>query len=206
MSTQLPSAGHTQGNGESQDSVRQGFRNAVEALKPELHTWTEYPLEVVSFTPDSSAYFKCRPTHLYTIDELSTMEWGKDGEFILDFGSHRAGYLSFHLAARGTNVDAPARLKLTFGEIPYDVTEELHPCKSWISTSWVPDETINVDWCPADVDMPRRYAFRYVRVQILDTSDKFKVLFQNICVRAVSAVASDTQVAPLPWMMLSCIG
>lgn len=114
--------------------------------------------------------------------------------FTLDFGSHRIGYFSFHCGIQGVNADAPARLKLTFGEIPFDVLEDLHPCKTWISTSWVPDETINVDWCPTDVDMARRYSFRYVRVQVLDTSPKFKVTFENIRVRAVSAIEPSTKV------------
>jgi alpha-L-rhamnosidase len=151
----------------------------------------------VAFKLDPSASFQCRAVHQNTIDELSRLEWGKGDEFILDFGTHRAGYFTFHLATQGTNVDAPVRLKLTFGEVPYDVTEDLHPCKSWISTSWVPDEMINVDWCPTDVDMPRRYSFRYVRVQVLDTSVKFKVLFQTIRVRAVSAVDPNIEVASL---------
>jgi len=178
-------------------AVRQGFLDVAEALTPEIHKWTELPLEVVTFEPDASAYFQCRGVRQYTIDELSRLEWGKGDEFILDFGTHRAGYFAFHLAAQGTNIDAPVRLKLTFGEIPYDVTEDLHPCKTWISTSWVPDETINVDWCPTDVEMPRRYSFRYVRVQVIDTSAKFKVLFQNIRVQAVSAIAPGTKLASL---------
>lgn len=181
----------------SLQQVPQGFLAAAEALTPEIHSWTEHPLEVVTFKPDPSAYFQFRAVHQHAIPKLSKLAWGKGDEFILDFGAHRAGYLSFHLGTEGTNVDAPARLRLTFGEIPYDVTEDLHPCKTWISTSWVPDETINVDWCPTDVDMPRRYSFRYVRVHVIDTSPKFKVLFQNIRVRAVSAIAPDIKVASL---------
>jgi alpha-L-rhamnosidase len=177
--------------------VRQGFLDAAEALIPEIHSWTEHPLEVVVFKPDPSVYFQCRAVHQYTISELSKLAWGRGDEFILDFGTHRVGYLNFHLAVEGINADAPVRLKLTFGEIPYDVTEDLHPCKSWISTSWVPDETINVDWCPTDVVVPRRHSFRYVRVQVIDTSVKFKVRFENIQVRAVSAVTLSTKVTSL---------
>jgi alpha-L-rhamnosidase len=177
--------------------IRQDFLDTAEALTPEIHSWIEHPLEVVSFKPDPTEYFQCRLVHQYTVSELSKVAWGKGDEFVLDFGTHRVGYFAFHLAAHGANVDAPVRLKLTFGEIPFDVTEDLHPCKSWISTSWLPDDTINVDWCPADVEMPRRYSFRYVRVQIIDTSKLFKVVFQNLRVRAVSAIAPGVRVAPL---------
>jgi alpha-L-rhamnosidase len=176
--------------------INERFVDVAEALTPQLHEWIEHPLEVVSFEPDPSSYFGCRTHHKHTLEELRSLQWGRGDEFILDFGSHRAGYFSFHLSAEGLNIDAPVRLKLTFGEVPYDVTEDLHPCNTWISTSWIPDETINVDWCPSDVDMPRRYSFRYVRVQILDTSPKFKVLFSNIQVRAVSAISPTQSIEP----------
>jgi alpha-L-rhamnosidase len=40
--------------------------------------------------------------------------------------------------------------------------------------------------------MPRRYFFRYVKIQIVDNLPKFKVLFSDLRVRAVSSV-SPTQ-------------
>lgn len=175
-------------------TLRPDFLIMAEALTPTIHEWTERPLESVVFQPDPSTYFQWKAEHQYTIEELSNLAWGKGDEFTLDFGSHRVGYLSFHCGIQGTNADAPVRLRLTFGEVPFDVVEDLQPCKSWISTSWVPDETINVDWCPTEVVMARRYSFRYVRVQVLDTSMKFKVTFQNIRVRAVSAIHPDTEV------------
>jgi alpha-L-rhamnosidase len=51
----------------------------------------------------------------------------------------------------GKNIDDPCRLRLTFGEVPPDVTEELDDCKSWIATSWLPDEVTNVDRLPMNV-------------------------------------------------------
>jgi alpha-L-rhamnosidase len=165
------------------------FAQKAEGLKPRLHEWVDHPLSVVEFQPDPEAFFKCTPVRTHTIEELSTLSYGKGDEVILDFGSHRVGYLSFHVGVEGVNVDAPARLRLTFGEIPYDVTENLHPCETWISTSWLPDEVINVDWLPTDVDMPRRYSFRYLKIEVIDTSPKYKVRFLDIKVRAVSAIS-----------------
>lgn len=143
----------------------------------------------MEFKPDPDAFFKCKATKTYTVQDLSNIPFGKGDKVILDFGSHRVGYFSFYLGVEGVNVDAPARLRLTFGEIPYDVTENLYPCKTWISTSWPPDEVINVDWFPETVDMPRRYSVRYVKVEIINTSSKYKVKLQDIKVRAVSAIS-----------------
>ena len=176
----------------------ESFAKKAETLSPQPNEWIEEPLEVVSFQPDPKAFFKCRAVHRYSISELSSISLGKGDEAILDFGSHRVGYFSFYVGADGVNIDAPARLKLTFGEIPYDVLEELHPCNSWISSSWIPEETIHVDWVPTNVSMARRYSFRYVRIQVLDTSPKFKIFLTNIQVRAVSSVHPDANISPLP--------
>ncbi|KAH6705424.1 alpha-L-rhamnosidase [Leptodontidium sp. 2 PMI_412] len=172
--------------------INEDFARKAETLKPTLHEWIDRPLSVIKFEPDESAFFKCRPVHLHTIEELQKLSYGKGDQLILDFGSHRVGYLSLHLGVDGVNVDAPTRLRLTFGEIPYDVTEVLHPCNTWISTSWLPDEVINVDWLPTDVDMPRRYSFRYLKIDVIDTSPKYKVRFLDVQVRAVSAVSPET--------------
>ena len=180
--------------------VNHSFADKAEALKPVLQEWIEHPASVITFSPDAEAYFKCRAHQEHEISELPSLLYGKGERLILDFESHRAGYLSFHLGVEGINVDAPARLRITFGEIPYDVTEELHPCNTWISTSWLPDEVINVDWLPADITMPRRYSFRYVKIEVIDTSPKYKIRFSDIKVRAVSAISPATMsnVEPLP--------
>ncbi|PVH75607.1 glycoside hydrolase family 78 protein [Cadophora sp. DSE1049] len=171
------------------------FARKAEALKPQLYEWIDRPLSVIKFEADEKTFFNCRPVHTNTIEELQDLSYGKGDQLILDFGSHRVGYLSFHLAVDGVNVDAPTRLRLTFGEIPYDVTEVLHPCNTWISTSWLPDEIINVDWLPTDVDMPRRYSFRYLKIDIIDTSPKYNVKFLDIKVKAVSSISPEVALA-----------
>jgi alpha-L-rhamnosidase len=168
------------------------FARKAEACASKLHEWIDLPLSVIKSEPDPEAFFKCRAIQQYEISQLPSISYGRGDQLILDFGTHRVGYFSFHLGVDGVNIDAPARLRLTFGEVPYDVTEDLHPCKSWISTSWLPDETINVDWLPADVDMPRRYSFRYVKIEVIDTSPKYKIRFSDIKVRAMSAVSPKT--------------
>jgi alpha-L-rhamnosidase len=37
--------------------------------------------------------------------------------------------------------------------------------------------------------MPRRYSFRYVKVEVIDTSPNYKVRFLDVRVRAVSAIS-----------------
>ena len=45
-------------------------------------------------------------------------KWNTSGSFILDFGEHIVGHFQFSMFAEGV-VDAPVRLRLIFGEVPY---------------------------------------------------------------------------------------
>ncbi|OKP13311.1 hypothetical protein PENSUB_1042 [Penicillium subrubescens] len=63
--------------------------------------------------------------------------------------------------------------------------------QAWISISWLPDETISIDECPQTVTLPRRYYFRYLRVEVIDTSPKYKVSFSDISCECVSAIGQD---------------
>src|ERR1700753_670867 len=94
------------------------FASIAKSLKPTLSSWIDHPLSVISFEPvpvnSSSNWFGYKSDHRYTIPQLADIKWSKGGEFILDFGGHRVGYFSFHIDAIGANIDAPARLRLTF--------------------------------------------------------------------------------------------
>jgi hypothetical protein len=175
----------------------QHFAAIAEDLLPQLYERFVSPESIVDFEFDSTKYFNVRSKVIHAADGFDMLTWSRGEHFILDFGEHLVGYVSFNLGAHGVNVDAPARLKLTFGEIPLDVVEDLHPCRSWISTSWVPDEVINVDWLPAKVDLPRRYSFRFIRVDVIDTSPKYKVSFSNLQVKAVTSANSEASIKPL---------
>ncbi|KAH0422590.1 hypothetical protein CcaCcLH18_12723 [Colletotrichum camelliae] len=166
------------------------FEKVANDLCPELHRWARTPQRVIKFDKDDSQYFGvCAAPAGCTIDQLPSKAWGKGDDFVLDFGVHMVGYVSFRLESRGSHMDAPCRLRLTFGESPLDVTLGMDNVKTWISTSWLPDEVINIDMCPELVTLRRRYSFRFLRVEVIDTSPKFKVVFSDIKCECVSAIS-----------------
>ncbi len=170
------------------------FEKVSNELCPELHRCIRTPQRIVQFEPDEKQYFGVRPsTSNHSIEQLPSLSWGKDDTLTLDFGIHMVGYVSFHIESRGDHMDAPCRLRLTFGESPLDVTMGMENVKTWLSTGWLPDEIINIDVCPETVVLPRRYAFRFLRIDIIDTSMKFKVAFSNIRCEHVSAISQDHQ-------------
>jgi alpha-L-rhamnosidase len=64
-----------------------------------------------------------------------------------------------------------------------------------LSSSWLPDETINLDFLPQEVHLPRRYAFRFVKVEVIDTSPNFGVRFKPVQTHALTS--AQQQPAPL---------
>jgi hypothetical protein len=114
----------------------------------------------------------------------------------LDFGRHLTGHFSFSISGEGRGVDAPARLKLTFGEVPAEVAQPFDPYPGGLGRAWLQDEVINLDVLPAVIEMPRRYAFRYLKLEVVDTSPNYAVRIGNLKATALSSAASDPP--PLP--------
>ncbi|MGC2619645.1 MAG: hypothetical protein WA414_11430 [Acidobacteriaceae bacterium] len=168
----------------------------AESLKPALREEIQAPLTVVHPVADSSVYLRWRMEVVGPATSIEERTFRPGEQFILDFGGHRTGYLSFSLSGVGRNVDAPARLRFTFGEVPGDVAEPLHPYKGSLGEGWLPEDTVTIDYLPQDVRLPRRYAFRYVKIEIIGTSPSYAAQFRNIRAHAVtSAVQTPPPIA-----------
>lgn len=168
------------------------FAQKSEDLRPNLHRWTRTPQNVIRFEEDGYEFFGLRPKPVMrSVQELDTKTWGKGDDFILDFGIHMVGYLSLKVQAHGRHMDAPCRLRFTFGESPLDVTMGMENVQTWIGTGWLPDEIINIDMCPETLRLPRRYSFRFLRVEVIDTSSIYKVSFSDISCECVSAISQS---------------
>jgi alpha-L-rhamnosidase len=131
--------------------------------------------------------------------ELARRTWNEGDCFCLDFGEHLAGYLSFRVLPTGSVADSPIRLRLTFGEVPTDVAEPLHPYRGWISAAWLPDEVVTIDDLPAAYRLARRHAFRYVKVEILAASRRFGLRFEDVTAHAVTSAQSAPAMLPDTW-------
>jgi len=165
------------------------FIQKAEQLKPKLIQKTAAPKNMVKIKADPLA------VHGWRADEMkldfSTSDYGKGEQFILDFGMHQVGYLSMNIIPVGSPPDAPLHLKLTFGEMPVEMAVPFSGYDGWISSSWLQEETLHVDVMPGVIELPRRYSFRYIKFEILDTSPKYRVRFDDIqCVTVSSGDVS----------------
>ena len=111
----------------------------------------------------------------------------KGDRIVLDFGNHQVGYLTLKLGVKGFHADAPARLRLHFAENPIELFEDPDDYHGWVCSSWIEEEIIHVDILPGMVSLPRRYAFRYVRIEVLDISSRFSLTVEDARCRAVSS-------------------
>ena len=184
----LPSA-----RAEITDADRRRWIGIAESLKPQLRETPHAPVSLVRPVADPSRFLRWRMEEVAPAAQLRSRLLKRDDSFILDFGRHMTGRLAFSLLGEGQAVDSPVRLKLTFGEVPADVAEPLNP--GTLSRAWQPDEIVNVDFLPRRVQMPRRYAFRYVRVDVIDPSPNFAVRFENFEARALTSATREP--APL---------
>lgn len=115
----------------------------------------------------------------------------KGSRIYLDFGDHQVGYLHLKLGYTGSHPDAPVWLKIHFAENPVELFEDAKSYEGWICSSWIEEEQIHVDVIPSEVDLPRRYAFRYVMIEVLDISSKFQLVVEHACCTAVSSVKEE---------------
>jgi alpha-L-rhamnosidase len=174
------------------------FLSIAESLKPKLINRKIYPKELVHIDSNTNVIHGWEANKVGNIKDIKEKAYGKGDSFILDFGNHAVGYITLKVTPVGSPPDAPLRFRLTFGEMPVEVKEPFSEYKGWISSSWLQEEIITVDVLPAELNLLRRYSFRYLKVEIIDTSLKYKVSFDEIyCTTVTSADSSLVEELPL---------
>lgn len=175
-----------------QMEVNPAFLAKAQALAPRLLRTEVRPVGTVEIVPENGDY-AARPVRQ---GFSASAPMGRNDSICLDFGDHQVGYVSFALNPVGSPPDAPAFLRLRFGEIPYEIGADLSGYEGEISRSWLQEELIHVDVLPARVSLPRRYAFRYLELTVLDTSPKYRVVLEDVVCTAVTS-GDRAQVPPL---------
>ena len=157
---------------------------------PKLVEGTKTSDCTVEMYPDEGSYLGVGVRELGTIKT----DFVTGDKFVLDFGDHYVGYLSFHLTRVKEYLDAPVRLRLKFGEVPYEIASDFKDYQGGLSSSWLCEEIINVDF-PGTCSLPRRYAFRYLEVEVVKTPRPVRLT--DFTVRYVTS-ADKTNLEPLP--------
>lgn len=127
-------------------------------------------------------------TKVDVINSIDTDNGLSGGDFVrFDFGRHMTGHLHLRLGYKGSHPDAPVKLKIRFAEREQEFEENEDEYHGWICSSWIQQEQVYVDVIPGDVFLPRRYAFRYVQIEVVAISSKFSVTIDSIYAEALSS-------------------
>ena len=163
----------------------QKFLDTALGLLPSLHETKVSVARTVALNKDG-ADIEIRETETYTDQKLK-----KSSRLCLDFGNHQVGYLTLKLGYEGSHPDAPVWLRIHFAENPRELFEDAGSYQGWICSSWIEEEQIHIDVVPSEVKLPRRYAFRYVMIEVLDISSKFDLIVKEAECTAVSSVKEE---------------
>ncbi|KPG70433.1 alpha-L-rhamnosidase-related protein [Enterococcus sp. RIT-PI-f] len=165
----------------------------AEIHKPVLNKKQIHPNRIVELVTDKNAAygFNVLPSPI-GIEQLSQQLIGKDESIILDLGNHYVGTFSVSINSVGSPMDAPLYLRLKFAEIPAELGFDSQDYKGWLSKSWIQEEYIHIDVLPKKLELPRRYSCRFIEIEVLDTSPKWKASFENPIFISESAVDMKT--------------
>jgi len=168
------------------EARRSSWLEKAASAVPELFSTVKNPVAVIEVQKDAASFQGWKATRPVAVDSVCNRPLLPGDSFILDFGEHLTGYFTFSLRSFDIPVDAPVRLSFVFGETLAEVAEQLDPYSGTLSRSWLQDETVNVDEVPQTVRMPRRYAFRYVKVTVAAASRHGQFGFSGFKTEAVT--------------------
>lgn len=183
-------------NNEVQFNHDQKLLDQAAALTPKLQTTNVNPVALVEPIKDET---KLNETGMKKIDEIEHLpnhQLKRDDRVIIDFGNHYVGHFKINIRHVGSPQDAPLALKVKFAETPAEFAYNSADYDGWLSKSWMQEEIVHIDQLPVELKLPRRYAFRYVELKVIDTSPKWSAVFSNPEVAAVSS-ADTTNSQPL---------
>lgn len=177
-------------------SSRQLWLSKAEALKPSLTETIKHPINMVLLEKDPQAFQGWKVKPVAAAVQLYGASFSKQKSVVLDFGEHMTGFFSFKVDTLVRTPDAPLRFKLTFGEVPSEVATPFDPYNGDLSRAWLQDEIITVMDVPSEIKIARRLAFRYVKIELLGSSQYYDFTITEATCKAVSSVSTTPELLP----------
>lgn len=174
---------------------RSGWLQKAEQSQPKLIETIKHPLSLVSLVKDENVFQQWKAVTSKPVDSLYNNSFKKQSGVVVDFGEHLTGYFTFSVEDLGRAADAPLRIKFTFGEVPAELTTPFDPYPGGLSRAWLQDEIVTISEVPSTITIPRRFAFRYVKMELLGSSVYSDFRISDMSFKATTSV--NTMPAPL---------
>lgn len=125
---------------------------------------------------------------VYPREDLCGLRLNEGDSITLDFGNHYVGYVQLQLDYEGDHPDAPVWLGLRFEERQQELQANPEAYRGGLSRSWIQQAQVYVDVLPAVISLPRRYAFRYLKLEVMGMSRRFRLKINAVsCTAQTSA-------------------
>jgi alpha-L-rhamnosidase len=180
---------------------RERWRSVAESLIPELHVTEKQPLRLVETVPDTGAWQQMTVRETAGIQTLYNTPLKAAGRpVVVDFGEHLTGHLRFVIAST-VAAHAPGQLRFKFAEVPAEMAASFADYRGALSGAWLQEEILTLHEMPDTVTLPRRYAFRYLQIEVLKSAADMDFYIRALSCRAVTSAgpddgAPDTPLAP----------
>lgn len=138
----------------------------AEANTPDLQYRLIDAVSVITTAPDEKAILGWRTATRRPAQEAFDLALNQGESLIFDFGEHIVGFPEFHFSVASGIMDAPLRVRFVFGETEAEVSIPFDPYSGKLCRSWLQDEVINIDVLPHMLKLVRRYAFRFVKIEV----------------------------------------
>ena len=170
---------------------RSAWLKKAEACKPKLFRREVSPVRLVKVVPDKTAFQGWRTVPNGEVDSALRHMLKRGDSFIFDFGEHLVGSVAFRFLGFENAMDAPVRLKFTFAEVPLELIEKEPASADWrgLSLAWIQRETFTFDNVPSEVKLPRRYAFRYMKVEVIACTPSGRFGLDDV--KAIAETSAD---------------
>jgi hypothetical protein len=169
---------------------RNGWLEKAEKAKPALLESVCLPVCLVKSVKDSNAFQGWKMERSSDISELYKTSFKDRKEAIVDFGKHMTGYFTFKLINFSSVQDAPIRIKFTFAEVPAELNTPFDPYSGTLSRGWLQDEIVTISLVDEEITIPRRFACRYVKAELLGVSPYSNFTFTDMKFVATTSVGN----------------
>ncbi|SEN75055.1 alpha-L-rhamnosidase [bacterium A37T11] len=163
----------------------------ADKAKPVLVHQEIVPLQLIRLEKDSSSFQGWKAVQVGPVDSFYSRGMKEQKQVVIDFGKHYTGFVTVHIAPYKKTPDAPIRLKFTFGEVPSEVAVAFDPYPGGLSRAWLQDEVVIVSEVPAIIQIPRRLAFRYVKIELMGTGVGFDFKISQLNLLASTSVTAQ---------------
>ncbi|HTN20231.1 MAG TPA: hypothetical protein VL125_07135 [Pelobium sp.] len=167
---------------------RKSWLQKAEASKPKLFETVKNPVSVVKIVKDTNAFQGWKVEGGRPLSSLYGSSFKKQSGVVVDFNEHLTGYFTITIkSVRGTP-DGPLRFRFTFAEVPSELATPFDSFTGGLSRAWLQDEVVTVMDVPAKITLPRRFAFRYLKIDLLGSSPFYDFAITDMEVKATTSV------------------